>query len=95
MHPHKQKSDSNNLKTGIIIISLQIHLACSLAASLPFCQKQPVLGASKTFRYFRSLFYNRLKHASNCPRGGGGNAVKSLQRMVSIVPVKGQSSKTE
>lgn len=29
------------------------------------------------------------------PTAHGGNAANSLQRMVSIVPVKGQSSKTE
>lgn len=68
----KQKSNSNNLKTGIIIISLQIHLGCPLAASLTFCQETTCPGCiSKTFQYFRSLFYNRLKHASNCPQAGG------------------------
>lgn len=107
MHPHtnKKSNNNNNQKTEIVIISVQTHhpsslacLFCCFAASLLKQTgegkknkiKEDPSGVHLNIRYFHSLYYSRLKHAST-----GGNAVESLRRMASTVPVKGQSSKTE
>lgn len=95
MHPNTNKNVTIIIIRKQELLSSQnkpTFLACSLAALLPPHQgkkKRPVQGASK-----HPLFsFSILQPTETCIHGG--NAVTSFQPMVSIVPVKGQSSKTE